>query len=104
VSQAGFGITGALGATGLIGHRERKRGKVVADERDREIAQTSLAIAFAAFWVLFLIAAVVPMLVLGPRATVHTTSLTAVAWASICFVFVVRSAVTVIMYRRGIRE
>ena len=58
----GYRAMGGLGCLGLMGFGpfffRKKAGQVVADERDLLIQQRSWVVAYALFWVVFVLAAV----------------------------------------------
>ncbi len=99
----GMKAMGGLGFLGLIGLQPllfRKRpGQVLADERDQLIQSRSWIVAYALFWVAFVIAAVVvSSMVYGENGAVpvHIVQMS-VAWAFM-FVYAVASIAVLIQY------
>jgi len=101
----GMKAMGGLGCLGFIGLQPllfRKRpGQVMADERDRLIQSRSWIIAYALFWVAFVLAAVVvSSLVYGENGAVPVRVVQmSVAWAFM-FVYAVASIAVLIQYGR----
>jgi hypothetical protein len=89
--------------TPLIGHRDRKLGKVDLDERDDEIGKTAQRAAFGALWGIFLTGMMLPFCILGPdeTITVRATTFTMLLGPATMIVGSVYSIVTIVMYRRG---
>lgn len=98
-----FSLVALTAFAPLIGRKERKAGRVTTDERDLQIGKRAALASFAAFWLLFVGGANAPLLVLGPRATVslRTTDISAVVFPAVCVVYLVRSLVIIVSYRRG---
>jgi hypothetical protein len=101
-SLAVFGLAGVAGASPLIGRGEHG-WKPLMDERDQQIAQFAALGSFGVFYVCFVLAAVIPLFVLGPSATItlRISTITGLAFPAMILVFGVRAFVTVILYRRG---
>lgn len=100
IGTRAMGGLGCLGFLGLQPLLFRKRpGQVLADERDRLIQSRSWIIAYALFWVVFVVAAVwVSSLVYGENGAVpvHIVQMS-VAWAFM-FVYAVASIAVLIQY------
>ena len=98
----GLSVLALAAGTGLIAWREQRAGRVVMDERDREIERTASMATGAVFWVLFVAAAVTPSLVLGPHAVmrVPTAVFPQAMFVAAWVVLLVRSLVTIVLYRR----
>jgi hypothetical protein len=98
-----FGLLGAAGIAGLIGRRERKAGRVILDERDREIERVATVAGYSMFWLLFVAAALVPFFVLGPGAVmrVPTVAFPDAVFVAMSVVLLTRALATIILYRRG---
>lgn len=98
-----MGVFGVAGLAGMIGRGERRQGRVVMDERDREIQMGASLIGFSVFWVVFVIACMAPFFGNGPNATVtlRTTTLTWPPILGMILVFTVKSLAVVLMYRRS---
>lgn len=103
ISMAALSITALLGAQGLIGRKERKSGRIVADERDHEIGRTAGIVGWSVFWLFFVAAAMGPYFILGPNATLHitTSELTMVVYPAVLIVLLVRALVMIILYRKN---
>ena len=106
--EATFGIFGLGGFSGfapLIGHRERKAGMVIMDERDKQIAQSAQRLAFCVFWGVFMLMAMGPFVILGPFATLtlRTTTICFIVFPAMMVVFLAQSLIVVVLYRRGCR-
>jgi hypothetical protein len=97
------GLFGLTGFTGLIGRREKREGKPVGDERDREIDRNSTLAGYSVFWLAFVLACMAPFFIKGADGTVTlpTVILTLPVYVGMLIVFTVKSLVTVILYRRG---
>jgi hypothetical protein len=100
-----FGFFGFAGFAGMIGNRERKAGMVVMDERDRQIALSATTGAFSVAWVLFVLTAMGPFVILGPDATLtlRTTTISSILVPGMIVLFVTRSLIVIVLYRRGCR-
>lgn len=103
ISTAAFAISALIAASGLIGHKERKSGIVVADERDHEISQKSASIAFGVFWVVFVIAIMAPFYLYGPDKTlqVKTVVLATYVFPAMLLLYAIKSIITIVLYKRG---
>lgn len=103
VAMSAFSIFGFTGLAGLIGRRERSEGRIVADERDRDISRSGLIAGYAVFWVAFVLGCMTPFFLRGPQGTVTlpTTVFAMPVWIGMVIVFTVRSLVVVILYRRS---
>ena len=104
-SKASFGalgIYGFAGFTAFIGWRERRSGKTVMDERDLRIDREATVAGYSIFWVLFVAAAMTPMFVYGPSAsvTLPTDIFGLAAFIGMIVVWTARSAVIVFLYRK----
>ena len=91
--------------TPFIGRRERKAGMVTMDERDKQIGLFATTGAYSVFWLLFVLTAMGPFVVLGPDATLtlQTTTIVLILCAAGLIFWVVSSAIIVVLYRRGYR-
>lgn len=98
-----FGFLGLMGFGPLIGDKERRGMKLLFDERDQQISARSTFVAFSVFWVLFLLAMILPMFVLGLDGvvTLRAATLGHIGCVALALVIGVQSLVTVVMYRRG---
>ena len=102
-ASAAFGVLGLVGATGLIGRRERRAGRVVIDERDREIERAATVAGYSVFWLLFVAAAMAPFFILGPGAVmrVPTIVVPTAIYVAACIVYLVRALAMILLYRMG---
>ena len=96
-----FGLLGLVGVAPLIGRKAKKEGRIVMDERDHQIAAGARVAAFAVIWVLVVVAAILLLLIWGPKAelTVRTTTVAACMFPAMCLMYLVQSLVVVILYR-----
>ena len=77
-AMGGLGVLGLEGAAPVIGLREKRRGEVIVDERDRAILQSAGRIAFAGLW---LAASVLVVgLSVGGASTVRVSAIVSAAW------------------------
>jgi len=59
-SIGALAIAGLAGFTPMIGHRKHAEGKVIFDERDIEIAKTATVAGYSAFWLVLVLAVMIP--------------------------------------------
>lgn len=105
----GMKAMGGLGCLGFLGLQPlvfRKRpGQVLADERDRLIQSRSWIIAYALFWVLFVVAAVwVSSLVYGENGAVPVHIVQMSVACAFMFVYAVASIAVLIQYGRNLAD
>jgi hypothetical protein len=101
-----LGLLGLLGLVPFFGWKARRAGRVLEDERDREIARTASSVGFAAVWVLLVLALLTPLFLKGPGATLTLRTdrvplLIVPAWM---VVMGVRAVVTLVLHRRGLDD
>lgn len=95
----GFGFIGICGLTGLSPILYKKeRGKVSFDERDLLIQKKASLAAYSIFWFLFVLAAMIPFFILGPRGTISVKYLPAMVFGGMVTVMLVQSIVTLEQY------
>jgi Cu/Ag efflux pump CusA len=95
----GFGFIAICGLTGLAPLLYKKeRGKVSFDERDLLIQKKASLRAYTIFWVLFVLAAMIPFFVLGPDGAVSVKYLAAMVFGGMVTVMLVQSIVTLEEY------
>jgi len=95
----GFGFIGICGLTGLSPILYKKeRGKVSFDERDLLIQKKASLAAYLIFWFLFVLAAMIPFFILGPRGTISVKYLPAMVFGGMVTVMLVQSIVTLEQY------
>jgi len=95
----GLGFIGICGFSGLAPILYKKeRGKVSFDERDLLILRKAWIAAYRIFWFLFVIAAMIPFFILGPKGTISVKYLPAMVFGGIITVMLVQSIVTLEEY------
>jgi len=95
----GFAFIAVCGLTGLSPLLYKKeRGKVSFDERDLLIHRKASLAAYSIFWFLFVLAAMVPFFVLGPKGTISVKYLPAMVFGGMVTVMLVQSIVTLEEY------
>jgi hypothetical protein len=95
----GFGFLGFLGL-GPFFFRTRGGG-VVLDERDAQIRQRSIIVAYSVFWVLFVAAAMTAPMVYGWRGAVPVEFVLGSVWCGFIVVQGVMALATLIQYGWG---
>ena len=94
----GFGLLGICGLLGLSPILfKKKTGEVDFDERDLLIQRKALVGAYSIFWVLFVLAAMIPFFVLGSDGKVSVQYLAAMVFAGAVTVTLVQSIATLEM-------
>jgi hypothetical protein len=98
-----LGLYGLIGGVGLIGQREKKGGKIIRDERDDAIERTANLIGYSIFWVILVIATMMPFFIYGPDhiVSVRAGSLTLTIFIALTIVYTIRSLAIIIQYRRA---
>jgi len=86
-----MGFCGFIGLSPLIFRKEK--GKVGFDERDLVIQKRALLAAYITFWVLFVVAAMIPFFVLGPKGVISVKILPAMVIGGLIIVTLVQSIV-----------
>ena len=95
----GFGFMGICGLLGLSPILFRKEpGGVDFDERDLLIQRRAWLGAYAIFWFLFVLAAMIPFFVLGADGKVSVKYLAAMVFAGMAVVTIVQSIATLEQY------
>jgi uncharacterized membrane protein len=98
-AQGAFGLLGLLGFTPLF---FRRRGdEVVQDERDVQIRQRSLTIAYSVFWVLFVLGSMTAPAVYGWSGSVPVSMVLGAVWCGLIVVQGVMALAILIQYRWG---
>ena len=77
---------------------KKESGKVSFDERDLLIHRKASLRAYSIFWFLFVLAAVIPFFVLGPKGTISVKYLPALVFGGMITVLLVQSIVTLEEY------
>jgi len=97
----GFGI-GFIGIFGLTAFSpllyKKESGKVSFDERDLLIQRRASLRAYTIFWFLFVLAAIVPFFILGPKGTISVKYLPAMVFGGMITVLLIQSIVTLEEY------
>jgi hypothetical protein len=99
----GFGFLGLLG----LGHLffRKKPGQVVTDERDQLIQQRSSILAYALFWVVFVLAAaLLSPLVYGPDGAVPVWIVQTSVFCGLMLVFALQSIAILVQYTREAKD
>lgn len=101
-ATAAFAVLALIAAEGLVGRKAAAGGRVIEDERDRQIGGFAYAAAMAIVWVLFVAAVMIPFFMLGPNAkiTISTATLSNAVFPAMGVLFFVRALVTILLYRR----
>jgi len=98
-AAGGFGFIGICGLMGLSPWLYKKGSdKVSFDERDLMIQRNASLAAYSIFWVLFVLAAMIPFFVLGPKGTVSVKYLAAMVFGGMIIVALVQSVITLEAY------
>jgi hypothetical protein len=105
----GHRALGGLGFLGFIGlgplYFRRKPGQVLTDERDHLIQGRSWLLAYALFWVVFVVAAVVlSAAVYGQDGAVPVTVLQMSVVGGFMFVYALASLAILVQYTGGSRD
>ena len=98
-AMGGWGVLGLLGLSVVL--LRKKQGQVVSDERDVSIQRKSVLIAYSAFWILYILAAVLAPFVYGEKGNVPVFVVQQSAWIGFVFFYSVTSIATLIQYARG---
>jgi hypothetical protein len=95
----GFGFIGICGIMGLSPLIYKKQpGKVSLDERDLLIHRKASLGAYSIFWLLFVLAAMIPFFILGHTGTISVKYLPAMVGGGMITVTLVQSIVTLEEY------
>ena len=96
---AGFGFIGICGLAGFSPLLYKKEsGSVSFDERDVAIRKKASLRAYTIFWVLFVLAVMIPFAVLGPDGQVSVKYLAGMVFGGMLTVILVQSIVTLEEY------
>lgn len=95
----GFGFIGVLGFAALAPVLFKKeKGKVELDERDLLIKKKAMLAAYSSFWVLFVLATMIPWFIIGPKGTITVNYLPWMVFAGMFVVTGVQAIVTLEQY------
>jgi hypothetical protein len=98
-AAAGFGFIGIMGLLGLIPVLFRNdKAKVQCDERDVMIQRRANIAAYGVFWVLFVVAAMIPWFITGPNGTITINYLPWMVFGGMFVVMLVQALVTLQQY------
>ena len=98
-AAGGFGFMGVVGFLGLSPLLFKKdKGKVELDERDFLIHKKASLAAYSAFWGMFVLAAMVPWFIIGPKGTITVNYLPWVIFGGMFVVMLVQAIVTLNEY------
>jgi lysylphosphatidylglycerol synthetase-like protein (DUF2156 family) len=97
-AAAGFAVLAFL-AFGPLFYR-RRRGQVVADERDELIRRRSTIAAYSIFWVAWVAAAMLALAVYGSEGAVPVTVVTSAVWFGMMLFVVSHAIATLAQYGR----
>jgi hypothetical protein len=98
-AAGGFGFIGICGLMGLSPFLYKKKGdKVSFDERDLMIMRNASLGAYSIFWFLFVLAAMIPFSVLGPKGMVSVKYLAAMVFGGMIIVVLIQSVITLGAY------
>jgi hypothetical protein len=98
-AAGGFGFMGVIGFLGLTPLLfKEKKGKVEIDERDLLIQKKASLAAYSTFWVLFVLAAMVPWFIIGPKGTITVNYLPWMIFGGMFVVMLVQAIVTLKQY------
>src|SRR5262245_4404170 len=105
----GKGALGGFGFLGLIGFGplffRRRPGRVLIDERDTLIQQRSWILAYALFWVVFVVAAVLlSPLVYGAEGAVPVWVIQSSVFCGFMLVYALVSLAILVQYAGGPRD
>ncbi len=87
----------------LIGRSEKKQGKAITDERDREILKKACWAGFGVLWFVFLSCMMLLLAILGPDAIINVKgwAIMLLVGAAGGIVGLTQAITTIILYRRG---
>ncbi len=101
----GVAAQGGAGFLGLLGFGpfflRKKKGQVVADERDTLIQRKSVIAGYTAFWLAFFGGTFLAWVLYGFDGAVPVTVIMASCWCAVIVVVGVMSVATLVQYRWG---
>jgi len=101
-AQAGFGLLGLLGLGPFF--LRKKKGQVVADERDTLIQRKSVIVGYTAFWLVFVGSACLAAFWYGVDGAVPVMVIMAFCWSALVVFYGVMSVATLVQYGWGVGE
>src|SRR3990172_12333253 len=79
-AMGAFGLLGLAGISGFLYVREKRRGRVVTDERDQMISLKAMTIAKSVVLVGLILAFLVALLLVGEEGAIPVQGLSMVVW------------------------
>ena len=102
LGRAALGGLGLLGFLGLAPMFYRKRrGQVIADERDNLIRIRSMILAYSVFWLAFVGSTMLSFVVYGFDGAVPVTVIANAVWIGFMLVVGTQAIATLVQYARG---
>ncbi len=98
-AAGGFGLSGFLGLCPLF--FRKRRGQVLADERDLLIQRRSTIIAYSVFWVAFVASAMLALTLYGFDGAVPVPVLVNAVWLGLMLFVGLQALATLTQYGRG---
>ena len=98
-AQAAFGLLGFTGLTPLL--MRKRKGQVVADERDQTISRVAIQISFAILWVFFIAGGWGVYYVYRHHDAIPASLLPLGMWLAWVLLLLIHSATTLLLYRRS---
>jgi succinate-acetate transporter protein len=96
-----FGLLGLLGISPLFALGRRGESEVIGDERDRMIQSQATLVAFAAFWLAFVAACMIPWFIYQQQGSVPVGILPLIVLVGWIVFTSTQSVATLVQYRRG---
>ena len=91
-AMSGMAVLGFTGVTPWIGSRQKRRGEIVVDERDRAILESAGRIAFGTVWVAAVGAVFGVLYVAGEASAVHVSTIVWAVWLAWLVLLIVHSS------------
>ncbi len=99
-AMGAFGILGLAGFGGVLYFIEKRKGHIVADERDTTIARKAFIIAKSALWTILIAAFVITVYFVGDHGTVSMQGLSLVVWAAFSAYLIINSVAMLVLYAK----
>ncbi len=101
-AAGGFGFIGIMGFSALAPLLFKKdMDKVKLDERDLLIKRKAMLVAYGIFWPLFVLGAMIPWFIIGPKGTITVNYLPWMIFGAMFVVMLVQSIVILEEYGWG---
>lgn len=98
-AAGGFGFIGPIGLSAVAPLLFKKdKNQVQLDERDLMIKRRAMLGAYSIFWLLFVLAAMVPFFLVGPKGTITVVYLPWMVFGGMFVVMLVQAIVTLEEY------